>query len=97
MCGWRASVDDVLQRHGTPSQTEPTNTPEAYSGPAVKRWTLREVSMYGAIPPPVWFDLVSSAQKGPEGPFARLHHSDFLQDTNQCLTLGDHSPAAPWV
>jgi len=24
-----ASVDDVLQRHGTPSQTEPASTPEA--------------------------------------------------------------------
>jgi hypothetical protein len=25
----QASVDDVLQRHGTPSQTEPSSTPEA--------------------------------------------------------------------
>jgi hypothetical protein len=29
MCGWKSSVDDVLQRHGTPSQTEPASTPEA--------------------------------------------------------------------
>ena len=29
MCGWKVTVDDVLQRHGTPSQTEPTSTPEA--------------------------------------------------------------------
>ena len=29
MCGWKVSVDDVLQRHGTPSQTEPASTPEA--------------------------------------------------------------------
>ena len=29
MCGWRVSVDDVLQRHGTPSQTGPASTPEA--------------------------------------------------------------------
>ena len=29
MCRWKVSVDDVLQRHGTPSQTEPTSTPEA--------------------------------------------------------------------
>src|SRR5277367_7139341 len=28
MCGWKVSVDDVLQRHGTPSQTEPASTPE---------------------------------------------------------------------
>ena len=29
MCGWKVSVDDVLQRHGTPSQTGPASTPEA--------------------------------------------------------------------
>ena len=29
MCRWMVSVDDVLQRHGTPSQTEPASTPEA--------------------------------------------------------------------
>ena len=29
MCGWEVSVDDVLQRHGTPSQTGPASTPEA--------------------------------------------------------------------
>jgi hypothetical protein len=29
MCGQKVSVDDVLQRHGTPSQTEPASTPEA--------------------------------------------------------------------
>jgi hypothetical protein len=29
MSRWKASVDDVLQRPGTPSQTEPTSTPEA--------------------------------------------------------------------
>jgi hypothetical protein len=28
-CRRLVSVDDVLQRHGTPSQTEPTSTPEA--------------------------------------------------------------------
>jgi hypothetical protein len=28
MCRWRASADDVLQRHRTPSQAEPTSTPE---------------------------------------------------------------------
>ncbi len=30
MCGWRASADDVLQRDGPPSQTEPASTPEAF-------------------------------------------------------------------
>jgi hypothetical protein len=29
MCCWLVSDDDVLQRHGTPSQAEPTSTPEA--------------------------------------------------------------------
>ena len=29
LCGWKVSVDDVLQRHGTPSQTGPASTPEA--------------------------------------------------------------------
>ena len=29
MCGRKGTVDDVLQRHGTPSQTEPASTPEA--------------------------------------------------------------------
>ena len=29
MCGWKVSVDDVFQRHGTPSQAEPASTPEA--------------------------------------------------------------------
>jgi hypothetical protein len=29
MCRWKVSVDDVLQRHGTPSQTEPPSAPEA--------------------------------------------------------------------
>ena len=29
MCGWLVSVDDVSQRHGTPSQTGPASTPEA--------------------------------------------------------------------
>ena len=31
MCGWKVSVDDILRRHGTPSQAEPTSTPEAIS------------------------------------------------------------------
>ena len=46
MCGWKVTVDDVLQRHGTPSQAEPTSTPEAIrtSNQAVDP---REVSMYG--------------------------------------------------
>jgi hypothetical protein len=29
MCGWKSTVDDVLQRHGIPSQAEPTSNPEA--------------------------------------------------------------------
>jgi hypothetical protein len=29
MCRRKASADDVLQRHGIPSQAEPTSTPEA--------------------------------------------------------------------
>ena len=29
VCSWKSSVDDVLQRHGTPSQTELASTPEA--------------------------------------------------------------------
>ena len=46
MCRWKNSVDDVLQRHGTPSQA---NLPVLTKllEPAIKRWTLREVSMYG--------------------------------------------------
>jgi hypothetical protein len=28
MCGWEASADDDLQRHGTSSQTEPASTPK---------------------------------------------------------------------
>ena len=28
MCGWKVSVDDVLQRHGTSSQAGPASTPE---------------------------------------------------------------------
>jgi hypothetical protein len=28
MCGWKVAVDDVSQRPGTPSQTEPASTPE---------------------------------------------------------------------
>jgi hypothetical protein len=28
MCRWKNSVDDVLQRHGTPSQAESSSTPE---------------------------------------------------------------------
>jgi hypothetical protein len=35
-----------------------------------------------------------STQKGPEGPLARLHPSDFYQDANRRLTFGDHSPMA---
>ena len=52
MCGWKASVDDVLRRHGTPSQTEPASSPEAIwdqqssGGPSEKyqcTGTLQEV------------------------------------------------------
>jgi hypothetical protein len=46
MCGWKASVDDVLRRHGTPSQTEPTSTPETIKDQQSSGGSLREVSMY---------------------------------------------------
>ena len=47
MCGWKVSVDDVFQRHGTPSQTEPASTPEAIWDQQSSGGSLREVSMYG--------------------------------------------------
>ena len=50
MCGWKVSVDDVLQRHRTPSQTEPTSTPEAIQDQQSSGGSLREVSMYWDTP-----------------------------------------------
>jgi len=47
MCGWKVSVDNVLQRHGTPSQTEPASTPEAIQDQQSSGGSLREVSMNG--------------------------------------------------
>src|ERR1700722_3454878 len=46
MCGWKVSVDDTRGCHGN-SKSDPTRQhSRSYLGPAVKRWTLREVSMY---------------------------------------------------
>jgi hypothetical protein len=53
MCGWEASVDDVLRRHGTPSQTEPAGTPEPTKDQQISAGSLREVSMYGGRHLPV--------------------------------------------
>jgi hypothetical protein len=36
-------------------------------------------------------------QKGPGGPFARLHHSDFFQKTKTHLSFWDRSLIALWV
>jgi hypothetical protein len=47
MCNWRDSVDDTRGCLWTPSQAEPNQYSRSYWGPAVKRWTLREVSMNG--------------------------------------------------
>ena len=49
-CRWLVSVDDVLQRHGTPSQTGPASTPEAIQDQQSSGGSLREVSMYGGTP-----------------------------------------------
>jgi hypothetical protein len=46
MCGWKSSADDVLQRHGTSSQTEPASTPEIIKNQPSSGGSLREVSMY---------------------------------------------------
>ena len=48
MCGWMVSVDDVLQRHGTPSQTGPTSTPEAIQDQQSSGGSLREDQCTGA-------------------------------------------------
>ena len=45
MCRWLVSADDVLQRHGTPSQTGPASTPEAIWDQQSSGGSLREVSM----------------------------------------------------
>ena len=50
MCGWLVSVDDVLQRHGTPSQTGPSSTPEAIQDQQSSGGSFREVSMFGDSP-----------------------------------------------
>ena len=52
MCGWEVSVDDVLQRHGTPESSNLQHS-RSYFGPAIKRWTLREVSMNGGMSGPL--------------------------------------------
>jgi len=49
--GWKVSVDDVSQRHGAPSQAEPASTPEAIWDQQSSGGSLREVSMFGGIPP----------------------------------------------
>ena len=49
MCGWRVSVDDASDVTGL--QVRPNlQHSRSYLGPAIKRWTLREVSMYGGTP-----------------------------------------------
>jgi hypothetical protein len=37
------------------------------------------------------------AQKGPEGPLARLHSTDFSQNIRRIQIPGDRSLVAPWV
>jgi hypothetical protein len=46
MCRWKASIDDVLRRHGISSQTEPTSTPEVIKDQQSSGGSPREVSMY---------------------------------------------------
>ena len=48
MCGWKVSVDDVLQRHGTPSQTEPASTPEAIQDQQPSGGSLEKYQCTGA-------------------------------------------------
>jgi HAD superfamily hydrolase (TIGR01549 family) len=52
-CRWLVSVDDVLQRHGTPSQTGPGSTPVAIQDQQSSGGSLREVSMVGGTRLPV--------------------------------------------
>ena len=42
-------------------------------------------------------DIGPDVQKGPEGPFARLHSTDCLQNSSGIRISGDRSPVAPWV
>jgi hypothetical protein len=64
MCGWKVSVDDVLQRHGTPSQTGPASTLETIQdqqssgGPSEKYHVLGQVRCGG---------LASTKRGGGEG------------------------------
>jgi hypothetical protein len=37
------------------------------------------------------------AQKGPEGPFARLPPTDYFKNINRCQAQSDLSQLAPWV
>jgi hypothetical protein len=64
MCNWRDSVDDTRGCLWTPSQAEPNQYSRSYWGPAVKRWTLREVSMYGGTPTGFWnwFSVLGQAK-----------------------------------
>jgi hypothetical protein len=50
MCGWRVSADDVLQRHGAPSQAGPAGTPENIEDQQLSDGFLREVSMNWGTP-----------------------------------------------
>ena len=48
MCAWLVSVDDVLQRHGTPSQTGPASTPEAIQDQQSSGGSLEKYQCTGA-------------------------------------------------
>jgi hypothetical protein len=49
MCRWKSSVDDVLQRHGTPSQAEPASTPEAIQDQQSSGGPLEKYQCTGAV------------------------------------------------
>ena len=48
VCGWKVSVDDVLQRHATPSQTGPASTPEAIENQPSSGGPLEKYQCSGA-------------------------------------------------
>ena len=49
MCGWKVTVDDALEHHGTPSQTGPASTPEAIQDQQSSGGPLEKYQWTGAV------------------------------------------------
>ena len=61
MCRWKVSADDVLQRHGTPSQTGPASTPEAIWDQQSSGGPLEKYQCMGHLAPRL-VDLLGPAE-----------------------------------